>query len=798
MKAVELFQRGYTDLVSVIPPTGRLSPASTIRPEARGKSPGVLYPSGMWGGYNWINTTPTAEDAARIDNTGANIGIRAASFPAVDIDIQDEALAARVAAVVESLFPTAPRRVGLWPKRLYAFRVEGPIFGRMQLHIGEDRHLIEILADGQQYLIGGTHPKTGKPYEWQTPLPESAADLPTLSRHQAEDLFTAIIEQVCIPLSLPVDRIGRGDIATRREVNQEYLKAQDMDTVEAAVKCIPNTNETFPTRESYIRLGYALKGASQEDLDRGLRIYTEWAMKWEGNANGRNTPERVEADWHRMRPPFEVGADWLYDVARQYGFDLARYEFPAEPAPVVTNPTQMQAEATNSDMWLADLFVSRYGGRVRYCPQVGRWLAWDGNIWRDDVASAVPGYVKTICVETANRLLRTGNTDAERRANTAVAKAMSSSRQMDAVLKLARLDTRVIAQSSDFDLNPDLLGTGSGVVDLRTGEVMTPLPEMLIAKSTATIYNPEAKCPRWDKFLDEITAGDKELRAYLQRIAGYMLTGHTREQVFFFFYGQGGNGKGTFMHTLEAILGSYWRGANINTFMLQRFEQHTTDLAGLVGARMVTAGEIQAGQSWNEQRLKMLTGEDAVTCRLMHKDEFVYVPTFKLLFAANKKPHFTAVDDAMRRRLHLVPFTQNFEKVKDVTLGPKLKNEMPGILVWAIAGARMYYESGLRPPACVEAATKTYFSDEDPFGRWLEECCHVGPEHKSKFSDLYTCFVDYNDGGGEGSTKITSKRFGQMLVEKGFKKERESSGHTVYHGLSARRGATDFEADKAA
>lgn len=782
--AVEFVAAGYADLVSVIPPKGLLSPASKIRPDSRGKAPGVLYASGLWGGYSWHDT---GSDPARIDRDGANIGLRAHSFPAVDIDVKDEALASLIAAVVERVLPQTAMRVGQWPKRLLPFRLEGEAFSRMQLYIdyNDDRHLVEILGSGQQYLIGGIHPRTMEPYDWRRPLPASASSLPTITKAQAEGLLEAIQEDVCDFLGLSFERAGTGCLVSRRDVNQEALVAPDLDLLQTAVATIPNTAESFPSRADFIRFGYALRGATQSDPDKGLDIFTEWAVR---ASHVVNTPESVQREWDTLHGPYELGSDYVFDFARRFGFDMAVHEFPAEPAPVVTPNNYTEAESRFSDMWLKDQVISKYGGRIKYVPSWNKWYAFDDQIWRNDVKAAVPGYVQKVIVDIGNRLNRAGDTPRDQEKNATIARHLCSKRTMDAVLGLAKHDRRVIAQPEEFDRNPDLLGTLGGIVDLRTGELIDSSPDLMITKSTITAPK-RGPCPLWTAYLEEATGGDKDLEQYLQHVAGYALTGHTFEQILFFFYGEGGRGKGTFINTLAEILGTYARTSSAETFMEQRFRSHPADLADLAGARMVTAQETREDQHWDEPRVKQLTGGDRISARFMGQDFFEYLPAFKLVFSGNKRPHIQDLDAAMRRRVHIVPFLI-LPKIKIQDLKEQLRGEHPAILQWAIDGAVSWRTCRFfDAPALVRAATDEYFSDEDPLGRWMDECCVRNSGESMRTSEAYESWAKWCDGMVEGLG--SQKAFSVKMQARGLRKIRNGTGNVVFRGISLKKEEGD-------
>lgn len=776
MRATEIAALGYADLVSVIPPDARLAAGSAIRPEAKGKSPGVRYASGAWGGYDW-QRTPVA--AAEMDACGASVGLRADRFPAVDVDVTDETLAAVVANVVERVLPTGPMRVGAWPKRLYAFRLEPgahPI-SRLQLFIlhGDTRHLVEILGAGQQYVVSGTHPKTGQPYEWRRPLVKSE-ELPTLTLDQARALLDAIADELDI-LGLECVRSGTGATALRSEVSQESLKAHDLSVLSDAVASVPNSDSMFASREDYIRFGYAIKAASQADPGRGLEIYQEWAARWTG---GVNDPEVVAADWDRMRGPYSVGADYVFDLAQQHGFNLAEREFPRiDPAPPTHQDEEARPESRYSDMWLADQFVRRFGGVVRWVERWGAWMVYDRVSWTRDNKGLVAEKIKRVCIETANAVARTGATAAEVRQNQALAKALSSGRTFDAVLKLARIDARVSAVPAEFDNELDLVATPGGVFDLRTGAQVEASPSQMLTKRTRVTPS-RGPCPLWHKFLNHATGGDVQLRDYLQKLMGYCLTGHTREQKIFFFQGPGGRGKGTFLNLMGDLFGELSATTNMTTFTASKQDRHTTELAALYGARMVQAQEVQGERMWDEQRLKSLSGGDPVTARFLFQNEFTYTPKFKLVFSGNYRPHFQSADPAMRRRMRLIPFiTEVLEK--DVNLPLDLRRaEMPAIMYWVLEGAVKYYAEGLAEPSAVTNATEGYFWDEDAIGRWMRESCSVGGDGRSPASDLFDSWSAWCMREGEPCG--TPKRFSAELSARGYNKLK-SNGKMVYSGL---------------
>jgi putative DNA primase/helicase len=237
------------------------------------------------------------------------------------------------------------------------------------------------------------------------------------------------------------------------------------------------------------------------------------------------------------------------------------------------------------------------------------------------------------------------------------------------------------------------------------------------------------------------------------------------------------------------LMGTYAKTAPIETFTATTNEHHPTDLAGLRGARLVTAVETEDGRHWAESKLKRLTGGDPIAARFMRQDYFEYVPQFKLLIAGNHKPSFCTVDEAIRRRVHLIPFTITIpEADRDQRLTEKLRVELGGILRWAIDGCLAWQAEGLNPPAVVIHATRDYLATEDSMGRWLEECCDVGSVYASTVRALFGNWSEWcrQNGEQEGS----QKRFSQNLEARGYQRQR-SAASRGFLGLAPKEATED-------
>jgi len=409
----------------------------------------------------------------------------------------------------------------------------------------------------------------------------------------------------------------------------------------------------------------------------------------------------------------------------------------------------------------------------RWVDAWGRWMLFDGRCWREDSTLTVYDRVRAVCREMA-AMMRSDD----------VARRLRKGSTIAAVERLAKADRAYAGTVDQWDADPWVLNTPGGVVDLRTGEVRNHEPEDYATKITAIA--PGGDCPLWLRVLDDITGGDADLMAFLQRLAGYALTGSTREHALAFLYGTGANGKGTFLNTLRGVLDGYATVAPIEAFTEAATDRHPTELAMLRGARLVVAQETESGRRWAESRLKAITGGDPIAARFMRQDFFEYVPTFKLMIAGNHKPNLRNVDEAIRRRLLLVPFTVTIPaERRDPDLAEKLRAEWPGILAWAIAGCRAYLERRLDPPAAVLNATRAYFAAEDTFAAWVEDCCDRGPSKWERPRVLFQSWQAWADANGYAAGN--QKAFAAAMEAHGFEAGKDGHhGGRYWRGIAVR------------
>lgn len=459
-----------------------------------------------------------------------------------------------------------------------------------------------------------------------------------------------------------------------------------------------------------------------------------------------------------------------------------------EEMPAGAEPDDADGFDFSHDALALDLGARSWDQNARYVALWGQWLFWTGTHWERDTTRQdfrrTRAYLGTCAREVlawATRKAEEHEVAGEEKAAEKVrswakseARTLRNKVTVAAVESLAQSNRASAARAEDFDAAPMLLGTPGGTVDLRTGDTRAAQRADYITRLT-TVAPEHGPASRWLGFLEEVFQGDQELIAFMQRAAGYSLTGETREHKLLFCYGGGRNGKGTFLETLFYILGDYGRRIAASALLNSQGEKHPTDLAGLRGARFVVGSELPRGKSWDEAALKDLTGGDVLTARFMRQDFFDFRPQFTLWIAGNTMPSFKGVDEALRARVVLVPFTVTIPaERRDTELPMKLREEAGQILSWAIEGAVEWQRRGLAVPVSVARASQDYMDGEDTLGQFLADETVQEPMGFVTTTALYQRFTQWAEGQGlHGWTLRTMQK---ELATRGLPVARRSAG----------------------
>jgi putative DNA primase/helicase len=438
-----------------------------------------------------------------------------------------------------------------------------------------------------------------------------------------------------------------------------------------------------------------------------------------------------------------------------------------------------------TDAGNAELFAHLHRDMLRYDHRRGRWLEWAGHWWREDTTEQVVQRA----IRTARYRFHQADSilDAKVREAVAVWASRSESRaRLDACLAIARSVWPLQDDGEAWDADPWLLGVENGVVDLRTTQLREGRREDKLTRHAPVRFDAKAKCPAFDSFLAKIQP-DPEIRAYLQRRAGYSLTGDVGEQDLVFFHGSGANGKTTFANALLDTLGrDYARQAAPGLLLRHYGERHPTEVADLDGARLLLSTEVDEGRALAEELVKQLTGGDRLKARRMRQDFYEFECTFKIVLLANHKPTVKGTDLAIWRRIKLVPWDVTIPpQERDRKLREKLRREAPGVLNWALAGCLDWQRDGMREPAAVLAATEAYKAESDPLAQFIEDRCVVGDRYWVSSAAGYRSYQAWAGEQGMGEregSRLTATRFGKLIGER-FQRARGHGGERGYRGI---------------
>jgi hypothetical protein len=510
-----LFEAGYTDLISVIPPGAQLVPSSTINQSQVGKIPGRRLGKRPVG-----RVQLAARHEATIDDRARQWAIDGSQHrhcgPIVSPAWTSTALdPSGSSQMIEELatrakLGVAPIRTGRAPKQLLMYRTDEP-FSRMRLWIkraGGEQHLVEVLGSGQQYLVAGTHPVTLRAYAWDQ-APPPAAQLTTITREQVTAYLDELAEMLEMLGAGVVEREGDGNRQQRVAGDQAGLLAPSIDVLRDAVRMIPNSDALFPQRDDYIRMGVAIRAAAgDENESEGFDIFAEWAARHEADGRVTGNPETWLSDWRRIKGPFALGWSWLAEQARGFGFNDAALDFDAleeaPEAPPVEAPLY-------SDQWLARRIADNLKGVLRYVPETGKYLVWSSGTWHQDGDLMAEAMIADQLRLIADSVARQGATPKEQRDALDLATKICSAGKANAVAQFLRSDRAIAVSVVALDHDRWIINTPGGIVDLRTGELKPSDPDALCTKATSVPPDFSGACPEWRRFLAETTGGPQAI-----------------------------------------------------------------------------------------------------------------------------------------------------------------------------------------------------------------------------------------------------------------------------------------------
>ncbi|SLB09483.1 bacteriophage protein [Mycobacteroides abscessus subsp. massiliense] len=433
----------------------------------------------------------------------------------------------------------------------------------------------------------------------------------------------------------------------------------------------------------------------------------------------------------------------------------------------------------------AERIVYYHGKNIRYCNEL-EWLIWNGKMWQEDSKRKIEAITAQTLRAIYGEAQATEDGYRKKQLNDWAKKCERRNIRMNTIL-----DTRpmVSVRKQELDSHKYLFNCENGVIDLKTGDLLPHDRDLLFTKISPVAYEKDADCPNWKAFMESIFIDEEgkpnyEIIEFLQKAIGYSLTGETTEQVMFFLFGNGRNGKSTFINTVQQLLGDYGRQTNSDTFIKKKNDTSiNNDIARLDGARFVSAVESEEGQQLSESLVKQITGGEKMSARFLRQEYFEFTPEFKVFFTTNHKPIVKGSDEGIWRRIRLVPFTVTIPKEKvDKQLPQKLVAEMPGILRWAVQGCLMWQKEGLTEPEDIRRATEGYREDMDILGPFLSERCVIHPASKIEAKEIYKEYKNWcyeND-----DVELKNRAFYRQLEIRGYKKGKGAKNRTYIYGIT--------------
>lgn len=625
---------------------------------------------------------------------------------------------------------------------------------------------LDIRGDGGYVIAPPSVHQSGHAYAWKSDLPP--APLPAW-------LLEQLLKKPARHETKPAPSMWSGEISA-------YAQAALEGEIDAVHRAPEGTrNPTLNT--AAFKLGQLVAGGELgEQLVRD-RLYDA------ARAAGLNERETLKTIDSGLR----AGAEQPRNAPERAPATPSANGNDGRPRLALVEEPPAGGEQHLTDYGNAERLVARFGKHLRYCAAWGDWLTFDGTRWKDDHGAGVMRRAKRTIRDLYAHLGTIEDRTERRRFFQHLDKSESMSR-LNAMVEAARTEAAVEVQPDQLDADPYLLNVSNGTLDLRTGALHEHDAEQLLTKLVPVAYDLAAECPRWDSFLETIFGDDGDLAAYVQRLVGYSLTGTTGAQVLPICFGNGANGKSTFLAVLQRLLGDYAHQAPPELLMHKdkpRGGSPTPELADLQGRRFVIAIETSEGGRLDESLVKQLTGGDTINTRRLYGHPFTFQPTHTLWLATNHKPEIRGTDLAIWRRVALIPFNITIppeRQIDQTFLLAQLWEEAPGILRWALDGCLSWQRDGLQPPAIVEAATADYRAEMDVLAGFLADCCVVEPDATALSGELAARYNRWCEENGE--PPLPERRFQKTLTARGFKTEKGTAGKRLRRGLRVVREGT--------
>lgn len=439
-----------------------------------------------------------------------------------------------------------------------------------------------------------------------------------------------------------------------------------------------------------------------------------------------------------------------------------------------------QEEMTHGSV--AKSMIETHGDRLKWTSDTKEWYLYDESSYWNYCDTVSLGKLFVAEIKMLQKRVSDNSTlDFEIKAKwIKKLQIANSSGFTKGVISMLPSFTKLKFKFTELDSNYYLVGLHDGMcLDLSKVNVRPIQSTDNLAKSISTSYDVNATCPQWERSILEWCCGDEELALFLQTLVGYSLSGLTTDHRLYFLYGNGKNGKSVFINILSALFGQ--NGLSIDPSSLMDLKrsagQASSDISRLVGKRFISSNELPNNGMFNEEFVKRFTAGDTIVARDQYKKDFEFTPVGKLFISGNNQPIIRGRDEGIWRRMTLIPFDAKITS-PDIFLDQKLKNELSGILNWAIEGWKIFLLNNkkLKTPDIIVNATAQYRMDMDILSRWRNECLQPHSIEKLSFSAVYASYKEWCIG--ESISFMSSSSFNRE-IKKIFDTKRSKDGNVI-------------------
>jgi P4 family phage/plasmid primase-like protien len=724
---------------------------------------------------------------------------------------------------------------------------------------------VEILGLGQQFVAYADHPDTKRPYDWVDFFggltSVLASDLPLIEEAQVEALMAEVARLVRTTEGVEIVNEGLSAVAFAGDDGDDWFNTltpkvgSSLDDYKRYLACLDNSDGGFDY-DTWLHAGMA----GHHEFDGSTEARDAWVawselsakhdertchFKWQSFGKGGQHPTtmrwlikvanqakadveveqrrealekikailadatdstdlttRIAAKIKPLMPDEAAAKAEIVGIFGQKFKSLAGVSLPVSESRALLldrRPPTVKTKRPLTEFGNAERMLDKFGQGLMYVPEIGSWYCWTGVYWRKASDIEIEHMAKETIKSLVGEYGEHEGVDASEFFD--FCKVSQQAKMVRAMVMLAASDPRVMVPASELDKNVRYMGVQNGVIDLATGQLLDPDPELRITLTMGCDYVPGAKCPLFEQTLSEVFKDDADMVDFFWRVVGYSVLGQPKEDVMLIPFGNGSNGKSTVLNVIRKVFGSYARAAEASSFVADSKAGGGAggareDLLRLRGSRFVYVNEPEENSELREGAVKAMTGGDSITARGLYSKESVEItPTWVVFMPTNHKPIVKGSDNGIWRRLVLIPFERNFEGDKTVRKDPdrqeRLSGEREGILAWMIRGAAEYQKRGLTQPASIRAARESYRTQMDLLAEWIEECCDIGAEFETPANSLWLSWESYAKTNGILQYVRSNVALGRRLDGR-FQNVRNSSGVRVRRGIRLKTASDDF------